>query len=115
MNLKDNTVTWEKSTIHMRAQSSRDSKELEDSATRMKHILDAKFKKVNLKSIAEECSHLNNQEKLCLEMLLQPLFDGTSGTWSGKPYRIELKPDVKPYHARPFPVPTIHEQHYLAR
>ncbi len=40
----------------------------------------------------------------------EPLFDSTLGTWSGKPYHIELKPDVKPDHARPFPVPRIHEQ-----
>jgi hypothetical protein len=32
------------------------------------------------------------------------------GTWNGKPYDIELKPDAKPYHSRSFiPVPKIHE------
>jgi hypothetical protein len=31
------------------------------------------------------------------------------GTWNAKPYNIELKPDAKPYHSRPFPVPKIHE------
>jgi hypothetical protein len=39
----------------------------------------------------------------------QHLFDGSLGAWNAKPYIIELKPDAKPYHSRPFPVPKIHE------
>jgi hypothetical protein len=31
------------------------------------------------------------------------------GTWNSKPYNIELKPNAKPYHSRPFLVPKIHE------
>jgi hypothetical protein len=31
------------------------------------------------------------------------------GIWNAKPYDIELKPDAKPYHSRPFLVPKIHE------
>jgi hypothetical protein len=38
------------------------------------------------------------------------LFDGTLGKWTGEPYHIELKPSAIPYHARPYPVPRIHEQ-----
>ena len=37
------------------------------------------------------------------------MFDGNLGTWHGKPYGIKLKPDPKPYHGKPFPVPRIHE------
>jgi hypothetical protein len=39
----------------------------------------------------------------------QHQFDGLLGTWNDKPYDIELKPNAKPYHSRPFPVPRIHE------
>jgi hypothetical protein len=39
----------------------------------------------------------------------QHLFDGLLGTWNAKPYNIELKPDAKPSHSRPFPVPKVHE------
>ncbi len=50
LNFKNNTVTWDDSTIHMRTNLSnaatayfiRDSKELEDSTERIKRILDAK-------------------------------------------------------------------------
>ena len=37
------------------------------------------------------------------------MFDGSLGTWHGKPYDIKLKPDAEPYHGKPFPVPRIHE------
>ncbi len=114
-------MTWDDSTIHLRSQSSRinnayfirDSVELEDSTTRIKRILDAKYEKADLSLIVEQCSHLISKEKLSLKTLLgkyKPLFDGTFGKWTGEPYHIELKPDAIPYHARPFPVPRIHEQ-----
>jgi hypothetical protein len=38
------------------------------------------------------------------------LFDGTLGTWKGGQYDIDLKADAKPYHARSFPIPKIHEK-----
>ena len=37
------------------------------------------------------------------------MFDGTLGKYSGSDYTIELKEDAKPYHAKPFPIPKIHE------
>ena len=46
-----------------------------------------------------------------LESLLreyEDLFDGTLGRWTQPDYRIELKPGVKPYHAKAFPVPRVH-------
>ena len=32
------------------------------------------------------------------------------GTWKTDPINIELKSDSKPHHARPYPVPKIHEE-----
>jgi hypothetical protein len=37
------------------------------------------------------------------------LFDGTLGHWKDQPYGIKLKDGVKPDHARPYPIPIIHE------
>jgi hypothetical protein len=42
----------------------------------------------------------------------QHLFDGSLGTWNANPYNIELKPDAKPYHSRPFPVPNAHQARF---
>ena len=78
----------------------------------MKRILDAKYSKANIKSIAESSTHIDYQERNQLYTLLkkyESLFDGNLGTWHGKPYDIKLKPDAEPYHGKPFPVPRIHE------
>ena len=71
----------------------------------MKRILDAKYSKSNIKTIAEISTHLDPQERNELYTLLKNyecLFDGNIGTWHGKPYDIKLKPDAEPYHGKPF-------------
>ena len=78
----------------------------------MKLILDAKYSKANIKTIAESSTHLDSQERNELYTLLKKyecLFDGNLGNWHGKPYGIKLKPYAEPYHGKPFPVPCIHE------
>jgi hypothetical protein len=78
----------------------------------IKKILDAKYEPADLDKIAHNCDYLTDNEQTQLLSLLhkyQHLFDGSLGTWNAKPYNIELKPDAKPYHSRPFPVPKIHE------
>ena len=62
---------------------------------RMKRILDAKYTKSDLKTIAEGFTHLDIQERNELYTLLnnyESFFDGNLGTWHGKPYDIKLKP-----------------------
>ena len=79
---------------------------------RMKRILNAKYSKADIKTIAESSTHIHTQEINGLYTLLKKyeiLFDGNLGTWHGKPYDIKLKPDAGPYHEKPFPVPRIHE------
>ena len=79
---------------------------------RMKLILDAKYSKANIKTIAESSTHLDPQKRNEIYTLLKKyecLFDGNLHTWHGKPYDIKLKPDAEPYHGKPFPVPRIHE------
>ena len=38
------------------------------------------------------------------------MFDGIIGKWMKKLYEIDLKAGAQPYHARPFPIPKIHEK-----
>ena len=37
------------------------------------------------------------------------MFDGVLGNYTGSKYKIELKENIKPYHAKPFPIPKVHE------
>ena len=79
---------------------------------RKKRILDAKYSKADIKTIAESSTHLDPQERNELYRLLknyESLFDGNLATWHGKSYDIKLKPDAEPYQGKPFPVPHIHE------
>ena len=54
----------------------------------------------------------DNQRKSLLELLqkYEIMLDGTLGWYTGSYYTIELKEDAKPYHAKSFPIPKIHEQ-----
>ena len=57
-------------------------------------------------------THLSNGEKKKILKLLKKhktLFDGTLDRWKGTPYHIRTKEGITPHHARPFPVPKIHE------
>jgi hypothetical protein len=78
-------------------------------AERIQAILDAKYCPADLQTITSECDQLEQEEQQRLLALLQKfehLFDGTVGTWHTESDEIELKePDVKPYHARLYPVP----------
>jgi hypothetical protein len=123
------TMTWDESTIKMKEyedlldidspvnefywhEESYESQALNDASACLKKISDAKYEAADLNKIARKCDYLTDDKQTQLLSLLhkyQHLFTGSLGTWNAKPYNIELKPDAKPYHSRPFPVPKIHE------
>ena len=60
---------------------------------RMKRILDAKYSKADIKTIAESSTHLDPQERNELYSLLKKyerFFGGNLGTWHGNPYDNEI-------------------------
>ena len=83
------------------------------STKRVSHILDAKYKKANLIEVSKKNQKLSpqNQTKL-LHLLLkyEDLFDGKLGHWKDANYEIELKEGATPHHAKPYPIPRVHEQ-----
>ena len=117
----DMTIRWDNSAIPLRDIDStakyvfalsQHNTPFNAETKRMKRILDAKYSKADIKTIAERSTHLDPQERNELYTLLkkyESLFDGNIGTWHGKPYDIKLKPDAEPYHVKPFPVTRIHE------
>ena len=79
---------------------------------RVTKILDAKYEKANLPEVVNNCTHLSvTQKNALLRLLLQheELFDGTLGEWQDELVNFELRPEAKPYHGRPFPVPHHHK------
>ena len=83
-------------------------------AERIQHIIESKYCPADLQKVVEECTHLTADEQRQLLMLLkrfEHLFDGTLGTWNTDPIDLELKdPTVKPFHAKPYPVPYSQEK-----
>ena len=78
----------------------------------MKHILDDKYTKADLKTITEISTHIDIQERneiYKLSKKYESLFYSNLGTWHGEPYDIKLELDTEPYHGKPFPVTHIHE------
>ena len=114
------TIEWDDIEIPMRSRdaTSEDSYViaedcLKDASQRIKEILDAKYEPANLDEITTNCKNLDEEQQEDLHKLLtkyKTLFDGTLGHWRGEDYEIELKEGASPYHARPFPIPHVHEQ-----
>ena len=121
INFKNMTLEWEDHAIEMKSVDATeqtsfaiaDSAAVEGASSRLKKILDAKYEAANLDEIVATFDHLTIAEKADLLKILKKystLFDGTLGNWRDNPYEIELKEGVKPYHARCFPIPKVHEQ-----
>ncbi len=90
-----------------------DSCAVHEAATRIKHILDAKYEKADLDEVARNQTHLTHEEQQKLRQLLlrhAELLDGTLGLWKDEECDFELKEDAKPYHAKAFPIPKVHMQ-----
>ena len=121
LDFNQNTVQREEITIPMKPRDCTqethfaisDSKNVAQATRRIKKILDAKYQKANLKEITKQLTYLSKDEqKLLLKLLrkYEDMFDGTLGNYTGSEYKIELQEGVKPYHAKPFPIPRIHEE-----
>ena len=108
----DNAILWRDldSTTNYVFELSQHNAPFNSETKRMKRILDAKYSKADIKTIAESSTHLDTQERNELYTLLKKyecLFGGNLGTWHSEPYDIKLKPDAEPYHGKPTHVQTI--------
>ena len=86
------------------------TKEMTERAMR---ILDANYKKADLKEIVSQSKHIDNEQKQALLKLLKKyehLFDGTLGDFKTEPVSIELKEGSEPYHGKAYPIPQIYEK-----
>ncbi len=105
LNLPESEFYWHKEAW--------ESQVLIDATSCIKKILDTKYVPADLNKVVQDCKHLNDEGQMKFLKLLkkfEPLFDGMLGVWHDKLYNIKLKVDATPYHARPFPVPKIHEE-----
>lgn len=84
-----------------------------EETARTVRILDANYEAADFDKIVEEnCQHLSKEQRSLLLNLLkkhETMFSGELGEWKGDDVHFELKPNVKPYRGKWFPVPQIHK------
>ena len=121
LDFKNNTIQWDDVEMPMKSNQQvqnehfhiQEDKFYPSESDRIKKILEAKYQPADLKEVIREASYLSREEQQQLYELLkrfETLFDGTVGKWEGVRADITLKPGVKPYHAKPYPVPKAHER-----
>jgi hypothetical protein len=74
-------------------------------------ILDTKYEKTDVVEVTKGLTHLNAHQKEELLWVLQEnnkMFDGTLGVYTHKKVHIDIDPNAKPVHSRPYSVPQIH-------
>ena len=120
LDFQNETVIWEEQEVSMKPSnytitqhfSISDPVSIQAETERMKKILSAKYKKADVREVADSANTLDTSKKEALYHLLKKyddLFDGTLGQWTGTDYKIELREGAKPYHARPYSIPRAHE------
>jgi hypothetical protein len=84
---------------------------MEEAATRIREILEAKYEKANLTEICDKSMHLETEQQEQLFRLLsqyEELFNGELGQWDGDDHKINLINGATLYHAKAFPIPRVH-------
>jgi hypothetical protein len=103
----DSTVHWEFASMPFKPVDAKvetayhiaESMAVEESADRIRKILDAKYQPMDLEKICSAQSHLEYQQQRKLFDLLDKysdLFDGTLGKWNEEPVKLELKEGATP-------------------
>jgi hypothetical protein len=130
IDFKTKTVSWEDIRIAMRdffadsktyrelhtiMQQSTEPPSVKEPTGRTVRILDAHYEAADLQNIClENAVHLSLDERQKLLKLLkkyESLFDGTLGDWGeDEAVDLELHPDAKPHHDRPYRTPQVHRE-----
>jgi hypothetical protein len=79
----------------------------------VQEILEAKYDKVSTTEVANQQTHLSQRQREQLAGTLAhftELFSGKLGCYPHTKVHLELTPDAKPFHTRPYSVPHAHMQ-----
>jgi hypothetical protein len=77
----------------------------------VQEILESKYDKVSTDEVAQQQEHLSQRQRQQLASLLSEftmLFSGKLGCYPHAKVHLELMPEAKPFHTRPYPVPHMH-------
>ncbi len=74
-------------------------------------ILDTNYEKTDVAEVIKGLTHLNVHQQADLLQVLQEnktMFNGTLDVYPHKKVHIDIDPNSKPVHSRPYPLPWIH-------
>ena len=119
-------MTWDNSSIPLRNVSCFNESNIEQleqeiffmedpdttDAERIQNITSAKYSPADLQLEVEKLDLAEDDKAKLYDLLVKynTLFDGTLGIWKSEPVHLELKPDAKPHHSKPYPVPHSQEK-----
>jgi len=126
INFNDKTILWENTAVPLKERGFLQTEDntqmvyelvsqpviIRDAEKRHESILDADYSAVDIDTTVQTYTHLTTEEQLRLAQYLHNhklLFAGGLGTCNVQPVDLELIENAKPYHARPYPIPHIHE------
>ena len=84
-----------------------------EATERLVKIIDVTYTKEELKQVASNAAHMNNEEITQLLRLLEDfedLLDGTLGYWAADPVDLDLNPGSRPFNSKYYPVPRINKE-----
>jgi hypothetical protein len=70
--------------------------------------LESKYDKVDVKSVAQQQTHLNKEQQYEMHLIFKQrtkLFSGKLSFYPHKKMHLGLQPDAKPVHVKPYPIP----------
>ena len=113
------TMEWQDRVVPMKTQAApfslyvdfEDEDDLDDLFA-TQEILDRKYEQVDLDTVVDAQTHLSNSQQVIFRRSLEGhdvLFNGKLGKYPKKKVHLDLEPDSKPVHCRPYPVPRKHE------
>ena len=84
-----------------------------ETTDRLIKILDSTYSKAELKQVADNANHLNDEERTQLIRILkdsEDFFDGTLGDWDTELVDLELNTYVKLFNCKYYLVPIINKE-----
>ena len=108
MEMNSKQIVTNSAIAHLIYQMTQESMVIKQAEHRQAQILDANYSKLDMEALVQELEHLTAEQKIQLQEVLHDhpiLFGGCLGCIKIEPVHLAVKPDAKPYHAKPFVIP----------
>ena len=126
LSYKNKTILWDDVSISMKNRGTLQDRDMVDaiysvtqdapvlklSEERHNEIIKIMYAKTDVDKYVSSLNYLSKIEQNKLAAVLKQykeMYQGATGTLNIEPVHFDLKPNAKPYHAKPFPIPKAYE------